>query len=1300
MKQSKKTAGIIQILSVMILALTVLYTVSGTGILSNLGSENVYWERARYLIGQGGATNYNGSSLCSFGYSLLLAPICLLIRSPYAAYKAAILLNGVFLCASYVLAVRTAKRLFPKEKEVFLSAGSLLALLCPVLATAKSFTGPEMAVLFFVWFAVYLLLGLREHYEKRDLILLAADLILMVFFQIETFGLVVGIVLVLAWFVKQRRLDETPFLAFLLALLLGVCAGNVIERVALYQFSKELDVTVRSSMELWFDGVLAGWKNGYLTGLLKALSGKLYALMISTLLLICPAFWTAARSLFAKIRKKEQRTETSLSVVFVLSAVQLMFAALYDNTRGAAMGLTSLTGLEAVGALLLLIGLVELKRSSDVWKDLMGYLLLFCICTLVTANLYQTQQIDWISGTNNGFLMLFQNWGMKPVAITYTAACLVILAAILLIVCLKESVRWKKLTGLLRVAGSIGVLSLYIGLSTLVFRHTAMKNNISYTRHAAPVASVLSEAMTEDTQICYLRGMGNDSETAEVLQSLLPEKKIQMIENDRVEQERFYKALQEPDVPETILLTGTGEKVTEQILPEKLPDYRPLYLTKSFAVWASRESESYDRINSAVSGRLEELTLSKIEEEQEELPVTDEQLAEQESSEAISEDGTEAADDLLSEKEAMTEEASEADSEEESEQLSEKESGRESETAGERESETMAETESERLTKRRTKTYAGKNVLASGTYRMELHFQKKAGSEGEDLAGRIKLIDSEGTILTRKVDESIFGESEQGAVVVEFSRQELIRDLEVEVSGAFASHAKAEHIYYWKTSPAYTVGLNGGNTVDSACKAIRDLDLLTGTKGSVAYIGTAQSTADLSMRCFEEQLPGYALEVITREESRTADADYLIGVTSSHSYYQAMQEYSAVFRGKYYTVLVRNDSERYQAFLKNGGALRTEGTELLWEFLSDAEETAAPIALEAGSYVYHLALSLDPKAAEVPDVTLRLVNKEEDEEIVLTEQNVSAEELQKGVSIDLPFALREKANALVPEIEADLKTRDSIRIVPQGISLTAEKYQCGQDEPRIEELFALINKLGTGVELAVIQPEKTIRAEEVGYEYLSAQLPKAAVQEISYSEAQDAVNDLLLLTTNGLTSDAIKLTGKYSCLAQAGDYMLWVRSDGALVQEAADHGFYVQNIGRKLPLQQTEASGVDSSAGTDIVKWPKAVYNVTVRLTAKEIEYDDTVEVALVRDKSDEEIEKEIGELMEEGYTKRQAMREVEPQQQCGSATYQAYDFAEDGTMIVSIRTSGKVRPEELSVDAYSWHGCEVEGEILWAEIA
>ena len=118
----------------------------------------------------------------------------------------------------------------------------------------------------------------------------------------------------------------------------------------------------------------------------------------------------------------------------------------------------------------------------------------------------------------------------------------------------------------------------------------------------------------------------------------------------------------------------------------------------------------------------------------------------------------------------------------------------------------------------------------------------------------------------------------------------------------------------------------------------------------------------------------------------------------------------------------------------------------------------------------------------------------------------------------------------------------------------------------------------------------------------------------------------------------------------------------------------------------------------EVVNLPKAIYNVTVELEADGLETDDTIEVTLLRDKTDEEITSEVKDLIDAGYTRKEAIRAVDRQAVCGTGTYSAYEF--DGERkIVSIRTK-EVKVSNLTVDVYSWHGCKMKGKIIWVELA
>ena len=279
--------------------------------------------------------------------------------------------------------------------------------------------------------------------------------------------------------------------------------------------------------------------------------------------------------------------------------------------------------------------------------------------------------------------------------------------------------------------------------------------------------------------------------------------------------------------------------------------------------------------------------------------------------------------------------------------------------------------------------------------------------------------------------------------------------------------------------------------------------------------------------------------------------------------------------------------------------------------------------------------------------------------------------------------------------EPNIKMEYSLR----GIELTAEKYQYGQEEPDIGKLCEIVNSVPQADKLFVVQTLDQINEAESGFSYLNEKMPNTEIETITYDEANDTLADTFILT-RGLSENYLRLIGKYNIIGQAGQYTLLVRSEGTIAQAADKQRYHALNNGRKVTFESLALACGDSEEGGTVVKLPKAVYNVTLKLSADGIEADDTVEVYLMCDKSEAAIEKEIKERIEQGYTKREAKEEVELQVECAQATYDGYRFEEDGNIVITMRTNKERTLENLTVDAFSWHGCEIEGEVLWVEIA
>lgn len=1262
MKKNKLTARLIQLFSIVAFLGMAVLTIQKTGLISRIGVEDIYWERARFLLGQGGATLYDGSSICSIGYSLFLVPICALLKSPYAAYKAAILLNGILLCGSYVMAVLTAKKLFSNEKESFLSAACFFAVFCPVFAASLIYTGPEMLVQFLLWCAIYFLNRLWNVGGKRDRILFAASLILMLFFQIEMLGVALALLVLLYVCVRRRKVSELSFLKCALAVMIGVIASDVAEKAVLYLFSSNLDVTINSSLGLFLDRLKTGWENGYVLELIRDLLGKGYILILSSFLLICPVLGRFLKKYFLAWRTGKKEEFSLPDGIVITFFAQLVMITVYDNARYVSTGAFSLTGLTGMLSPLLLLGVVEVRRCKNWAAEMTGSLLAFCITAFAAANILQINNVTNVAGLNCGIFKLFQDRTSDAVSAVYMATCLMLLVAILLLLCFRWSTKKSMVNRCLRCIGTTGAFVLLFGLNILMLRHTAAKACTNELRDTAPFATILSELSDVDSCV-YFNGSGND-EGIIVIQSLLPETEIYQVKNTTQEQ---VGAFEEKVTENTLILTGSKETARSKTVKEGLENFQILYLTQNYALWAKKGSPVFAELEERLADRVEVLERTKVEN------VSEDELLEEEGIGLL--DETEATSNISLESELVqtTEMASETET---GSEVSKNETG---------------------AKKRKKVTYGKKLYLAPGTYRMEIYF---TGTAGADENGTITVSDKENTIVTRKFDEQMIAEDGHGAVVVTFSDREAMKNVTVQIEGTILSSVSVDHIYYRKLTSAYTMGYAAEGRVKSTTDVIRNADKVCGTKGTVTFVDDmADRAEDISLSCFQTYLDGYEVKATTKADLSQIASEYLIGVTSTHSYYGAMDRYAVVLRNQSYTVLVKKDSVQYAYFQKSGRIL-SDDTKLFIQTFTGSGNVTDPISLEMGSYAYECELhwkGVIPTGKSEETAGVVYVRTEDE---VLAQLPITYGELQEGASIVIPFYLRTKTNGIYSIVE--LADGSTVTVNPTAITLASEKYQYGQEEEKFADLLAKIRQIaaqGTGedpIPLTAVQTTKVVSNRQIEFSQLQEQLPECSVDNMDFDQANAATEDMLLLTY-GLSKSQFGLLGKYSVLAHSGKYTLWARNDGQLLQQAMQSGISVLNSGKKLSLESIAAMSGDTEA--EVVNLPKAIYNVTVELEAEDLETDDTVEVTLLRDKTDEEITSEVKDLIDAGYTKQEAIRAVDRQAVCGTGTYNAYEF--DGAKkIVSIRTNVDKAIENLCVEAFSWHGENIEGAIIWIEIA
>lgn len=151
-----------------------------------------YWASAAKAVGYNWSEVASMGSYYSFGYSLILIPILKLFTGKVAAYRAAITVNMLLMCASVFLLQKIVRKLIPDIDDVKSVLLSGIAVLYPSWIFYMQMTMVE-ALLFFMFVLVtYLLLSYIEHPKAITAALLAVCLVYIYCVHMRTVGVVIA----------------------------------------------------------------------------------------------------------------------------------------------------------------------------------------------------------------------------------------------------------------------------------------------------------------------------------------------------------------------------------------------------------------------------------------------------------------------------------------------------------------------------------------------------------------------------------------------------------------------------------------------------------------------------------------------------------------------------------------------------------------------------------------------------------------------------------------------------------------------------------------------------------------------------------------------------------------------------------------------------------------------------------------------------------------------------------------------------------------------------------------------------
>ena len=227
---------LLQCIPALVIFLLAVYRLSDTGQPILFNDEIGYWSNSAFLMGDDWTSVTGRINYYSYGYSLLLIPLRMMADVFYwgwsGLYHAAIVLNGLFLVMSYLIALKLAKRYLTGMNTFVRTAA------CFTICTYSSYivyahiAWTECALLFFFWVFLYVMMRMTDRPSVWNHAAFAVVSFYLYTVHQRALGIVVTAVLIVLCMrlMRMNRLRDTAvFLGsmYLCGLIHAMIKGNL-----------------------------------------------------------------------------------------------------------------------------------------------------------------------------------------------------------------------------------------------------------------------------------------------------------------------------------------------------------------------------------------------------------------------------------------------------------------------------------------------------------------------------------------------------------------------------------------------------------------------------------------------------------------------------------------------------------------------------------------------------------------------------------------------------------------------------------------------------------------------------------------------------------------------------------------------------------------------------------------------------------------------------------------------------------------------------------------------------------------
>lgn len=548
---------ILHLLAIGIIVFLICSDLSKLNFITVLNDEFGYWGIAASLAGYDWKELIAETPYYSYGYSLCLVPFIFLFSSSAVWYKAAILLNTVFLILSYFICYGIGKKLFPSEKNYIVALAALITTIYPSNIAYAQVAWSETLQYFLVLCITYMFVLIEEKFSVVKGIFFVALLVYLYCVHNRNIGvLAVSLFCFLILIIKNKKMHLSYFIAigiFVLGYILSMALKNWILR-DLWSNSVISEI---NNINVNGTTVSMYWKmlTGNLYSFIESLYGKFFYLLFGTGFTVLVAVIAYIKEMVSNLKSKNIYEGYPISKLLCIGIILMMWgmsALQAMNWKGRKDIILYARYMEQAIGPVLLIGILytikNLKKTKYI--ILTGYIIFLAglksiyikiadadsffnsICVPIFGTFYDNVEQD--------LLKMFH--------------LVLAVAGIFILVCIIASVMKKEYGSIILVTVFIGVFCIE-GYQSGTYVEKARANAES---KLLPVSNIIEK--NADAEIYYIKNEEQDlySVNPKYLQFMVPDRTIHVIE-----QEKFSDIAAEEVL---LLLNGTDQETKQSMV--------------------------------------------------------------------------------------------------------------------------------------------------------------------------------------------------------------------------------------------------------------------------------------------------------------------------------------------------------------------------------------------------------------------------------------------------------------------------------------------------------------------------------------------------------------------------------------------------------------------------------------------------------------------------------------------------------------------------------------------------------------